>query len=142
MLLRLTRMEEKLDTILASITQSAPPSTLQTMNPSRKRMRVLTSEDEEGDDCDDSTTDAEDDSDGIHPKNSRKRKKTESSTTGMVPSDDENQSVKSTDNKTDTGNNRVCVEPERRSTNPYKGSQATDLSDDDNSLSSFIVNDD
>lgn len=65
MLVRLDRIEQKLDTILAVIHQG-PTQSRRTLNDiSRKRMRVLSSEDDEGDDCDDNDTDAGVDSDGI-----------------------------------------------------------------------------
>ncbi|KAF7974767.1 hypothetical protein HWV62_11367 [Athelia sp. TMB] len=139
MLLRLARMEEKLDTILASITLPATPPLTQAMIPSRKRMRILSSEDDEGDDCDKSTTVSEDDSDGINLKNSRKKIKTEATTSSTVSFGDESQSLESTENETDAEVDVVCVKPERRSATPCAGSRAIDFSDDSNSLSSFIT---
>ena len=68
MLARLERMEQKLDEILVTLHRPSSPLPETSNTAARKRMRVVSSDNEDsGDDCDDNSTDADSDSEGIDP---------------------------------------------------------------------------
>ncbi|KAF7983375.1 hypothetical protein HWV62_22371 [Athelia sp. TMB] len=141
MLARLERMEQKLDSIIASIHQAPTQSRLTSNDYSRKRMRVLSSEEDEGDDCDDNSTEAGEDSDGIKSDMSRKKFKSEASSSGILVLADRRQPAEAIEQKS-LKVNTCYMQPSARSKASSAISRVISSSEDGNSLDSFIVDED